>query len=88
VLFNQLNGRIISSRRYKINFYYITMDRPLSRDHMNEIIKSCVKSHFDGIRSQLDGLHIEMKVIREEDKKFSWAWEVEVTKQRLCILEN
>ena len=62
------------------------MNKPLSRDNMNEIIKSCVKSHFDGIRSQLDGVRIEIKVMREELRKVSW--EVEGVKQRLSALEK
>lgn len=61
------------------------MAQSLNTDNVNDIIKSAFRQHLSYMRSQMDGIKIEIKVVREEVKKMSW--DVERVKERLTSLE-
>jgi uncharacterized coiled-coil DUF342 family protein len=62
------------------------MAHPLDTDNINEIIKSAMRQNMACIRAQIDGVKIEMKVIREEVRKVSW--EIEAIKERFTAVEG
>ena len=57
------------------------MAQALTTDNINKIIKG----NFDGIRTQINDVKVELKVLREEVKKVSW--EVEGLRRRVETLE-
>jgi hypothetical protein len=62
------------------------MNSQLTPDSVDHIIRRCMKQSFGALRGQIDGIKIEMKVIREEVKKMSW--EIEGIKTRLNLIES
>jgi len=62
------------------------MTQSLNKDNVNDIIKSAFRQHLSYMRTQMDGIKIEIKVVREEVKKVSW--EMEQVKERLISLEE
>jgi len=59
---------------------------PLTRDHVYEIITNSLRHYIGGIKSQLDEVRVEIKVLRGEVK--SMSHEIVDIKRRLTYLET
>jgi hypothetical protein len=62
------------------------MARTLTAAEIHEIVRSSLKQNLGYICSMLDGVKVEIKVMREEVRKIPWG--IEEVKERIAALEE
>jgi len=62
------------------------MAQALTADMVNSIVRTSLKQNLAYLQSMLDGVRVEIKVMREEVKKI--PWEIEGMKEKINSLDS